>query len=592
VSILLYAVVLPILFAMVCFMTRRLSAWIALVIAAIETMIAANIFFFGIGSSVLNFQASILNSGAFFAASFFTLLITLYSIRSMEGNERIGEYYGYILITIGAAAGAFFANDYFTLLSFWGVLGATLYMLIGIGGPDAASAAKKTFIIVGGSDALMIFGIGAVWLMTRSLQIGIFPITMYGWLPAVAFLSLLAGALAKAGAMPFHSWIPDCAEAAPIPVTAYLPASLDKLLGIYLLFRMCTDIFQVTPNSPVSILLLAVGSFTIMAGVMAALVQHNMRKLLSFHAVSQVGYMVLGIGTALPIGMAGALFHMLNHTIYKTCLFLTVGSVEKEAGTSELDKLGGLGKAMPITFACAAIAALSISGVPPFNGFFSKWMVYQGIIELSGTSSLWVVWLCAAMFGSALTLASFVKLIHAVFLGQGSGDKPKIKEVPFLMWLPPAILALLCIIFGIFASSIPLAMFILPSVKSVMYTGMWNPALATALLITGLLAGLLIYWAGRKGSAVTRSAYIGGELIEEAAIKVPATGFYNNIREYGLLALIYKSAERKLFDIYELGSRAASALYDVFGFLHNGLLHTYLAWMFLGFAVLILFLIL
>ena len=591
-NILLYAVVMPILFAMVCFMTRRVSAWIALVIAAMEFLIAANIFFFGIGTSVLNFQASVLNSGAFLAASFFTLLIILYSIRSMDGNERIGEYYGYVLITIGAAAGALFANDYFTLLSFWGVLGATLYMLIGLGGPNAASAAKKTFIIVGGSDALMIFGIGTVWLMTRSLQIGIFPISMYGWLPAVAFLALLAGSLAKSGAMPFHSWIPDCAEAAPIPVTALLPASLDKLLGIYLLFRMCTDIFQVTPNSPVSILLLAIGSFTIIAGVMAALVQHNMRKLLSFHAVSQVGYMVLGIGTALPIGMAGALFHMLNNAIYKSCLFLTAGSVEKEAGTSELDKLGGLGKALPITFISAAIAALSISGVPPFNGFFSKWMVYQGIIELSGTSRLWVIWLCAAMFGSALTLASFVKLIHAVFLGQGSGDRPKAKEVPFLMWSPTLVLALLCIIFGIFASSIPLSMFILPSVKSVMYTGFWDPGLATVLIVIGLLAGLLIYWAGKNNPAATRPAYIGGELIEEGAVKVPATGFYNTIRDYGPLAEIYKLAERKLFDIYELGSRAAFALYDVFGFLHNGLLHTYLAWMFLGFSLLILFLIL
>lgn len=591
-SAIFYAVAMPIALSFLCFTSKRASPWIALMTVLWESAMAANIFFFGIGISVLNFQAAILNSGAFLAASFFALLITLYSFKFMKGNERLGEYYGYILITIGAAAGALFANDYFTLLSFWGVLGATLYMLIGIGGPNAASAAKKTFIIVGGSDALMIFGIGTVWLMTRSLQIGIFPITMYGWLPAVAFLSLLAAALAKAGAMPLHTWIPACAESAPIPVTAYLPASLDKLLGIYLLFRMCTDIFQVTPNSPVSILLLAIGSFTIIAGVMAALVQHNIRKLLSYHAVSQVGYMVLGIGTALPVGMAGALFHMLNHTIYKSCLFLSGGSVEKAAGTDELDDLGNLGKFMPMTFISAAVAALSISGVPPFNGFFSKWMIYQGVIDLSGTSHLWIIWLCAAMFGSALTLASFVKLIHAVFLGQGSGDGPKIKEVPWSMWLPTAFLAALCLIFGVFAASIPLAMFILPSVKGVMYSGFWDPGLATILIFIGLLAGLLIYWFGRKRSAVIRPAYIGGELLEETSVKVRGSGFYNTIRDYGPLNIIYNFAERKLFDIYDLGSGLVNALYDVFGFLHNGLLHTYIAWMFLGFAVLILFIFL
>jgi formate hydrogenlyase subunit 3/multisubunit Na+/H+ antiporter MnhD subunit len=591
-NVLLYAIAMPIAFSLLCFLSKRASPWIALAISAAETIMAVQIFFcYGNASPILYFHASVLNSGIFLAASAFSLLIALYSFKFMENSERLGEYYGYILITIGAAAGALFANDYLTLLSFWGILGATLYMLIGISGPNAASAAKKTFIIVGGSDALMIFGIGTIWLMTRSLQIGMFPISMYGILPAVAFLSLLAGALAKAGAMPFHSWIPDCAEAAPIPVTAYLPASLDKLLGIYLLFRLCTDIFQVTPNSPVSILLLAIGSFTIIAGVMAALVQHNMRKLLSFHAVSQVGYMVLGIGTGLPVGMAGALFHMLNHTIYKTCLFLTGGSVEKETGTSELDKLGGIGKAMPITFACAAVAALSISGVPPFNGFFSKWMVYQGIIELSGTSKLWVVWLCAAMFGSALTLASFVKLIHAVYLGQGSGKKPEAREVSWQMWLPPAILALLCIVFGVFASSIPLAYFILPSVGGIIYTGYWDPSLATALILAGLLIGLLVYWLGKKRTALAGPAYIGGEVIEEAGVKVLGTGFYNTIRDYGPLDGIFNFAERKLFDVYELGSKLVSLLYDVLGFLHNGLLHTYLAWMFLGFAVIMLFMI-
>ena len=112
--------------------------------------------------------------------------------------------------------------------------------------------------------------------------------------------------------------------------------------------------------------------------------------------------MVLGIGTGNPIGIAGALFHMLNNAIYKSCLFLTGGSVQHKTGTTNLDKLGGLAKLMPITFTACLIAALSISGVPPFNGFVSKWMIYQGIVELGREGSkLWVIWLAAAMFGSA-----------------------------------------------------------------------------------------------------------------------------------------------------------------------------------------------
>ena len=120
-----------------------------------------------------------------------------------------------------------------------------------------------------------------------------------------------------------------------------------------------------------SILLLVIGSFTIIAAVLGALVQHNLKKLLSFHAVSQVGYMVLGIGTGLPIGIAGGLFHMLNNAIYKCCLFLAGGAVEKKTGTTELSQLGGLARFMPLTFTAALVASLSISGVPPFNGFRS-----------------------------------------------------------------------------------------------------------------------------------------------------------------------------------------------------------------------------
>jgi len=160
-------------------------------------------------------------------------------------------------------------------------------------------------------------------------------------------------------------------------------------------------------------IVMILGALTIIIAVMMALVQHNGRKLLGYHAVSQVGYMVLGIGTGTPIGIIGGLFHMVNHAIYKSSLFLSFGSVEKRTGTPELDKLGGLAKKMPLTFIAALIGALSISGVPPFNGFFSKWMVYQGVlVSASQQGRIWQIVLnvcfVLAIFGSALTLASFI----------------------------------------------------------------------------------------------------------------------------------------------------------------------------------------
>ncbi len=522
------------------------------------------------------------------AIGLFGVLIVIYSLKFMAGKERLNEYYTYLLWTIGGACGAILANNLILLLVFWGILGLTLYLLIGIGGPEATSAAKKTFIIVGGSDSLMILGIGIIWFLTGSFQMDNISIYLTGLLPTIAFISLAIASFAKAGAMPLHTWIPDCAEKAPIPVTAFLPASLDKLLGIYLLGRIAMDIFVM--NKAMGTLLLIVGAVTIIAAVMMALVQHDLKKLLSYHAVSQVGYMVLGIGTGNPIGIAGGIFHMLNHAIYKSCLFLTGGAVEHRTQTTNLNRLGGLAKLMPITFVTFLIAALSISGVPPFNGFVSKWMVYQGIIELGkGGDKLWIIWLVAAMFGSALTLASFMKLIHSVFLGSPSPSihQPRLKrnEVSFAMWLPMAILAGLCVIFGVFAYKVPLKNLIIPAVPGVSFLGFWSPGLTTLLIIIGIILGVIIYWLGNIKGLRTDTTYVGGEIIPQES-RVTGVDFYDTIKDLGILKGIYKKAEKKFFDIYDQGARVIFLFTKGLKKIHTGLLTTYLIWVLMGTVIL------
>jgi formate hydrogenlyase subunit 3/multisubunit Na+/H+ antiporter MnhD subunit len=577
----------PIILSLFCLPFKRAAGWLALVLSLGFLALAGVIFTSGgLASPFLSLQSGHLSSGLNLAAAFFTFLIVLYSLKFMEERERLGEYYCYMLITLGAAAGVFFATDFITLLLFWGILAVTLYLMIGLGGPRASSAAKKTFILVGGADALMILGIGLVIMHTGWAQIGVIKVALDGPFPIIAFLCLLAGVAAKAGALPLHTWIPDSAEVAPLPVLALLPGSLDKLLGIYLLTRLCLDVFILEPNSALSIFLLGLGSATIIVGVMAALIQHDLKKLLSFHAVSQVGYMILGLGTGIPVAIAGSLFHMLNNAVFKNLLFLTAGSVEKQTGTTDLDHLGGLARLMPITSAAALVGALSISGVPPFNGFFSKWMIYQGLVELQKLSPYWVFWLISAMFGSALTLASFIKVLHAVFLGQPSANAQKAREVSWEMWVPMVSLALLCAVFGIFAYQVPLRYFILPVIPIVL-TGAWSPDVATILLLWGLLIGMLFYGLGRIRNFKIKPAYVGGEALDEAIVKSSGTDFYDTIREYGLLPVAYGIAERKLLDVYEQGSRFVFWLSGGLRWLHSGLLHTYLAWMFLGIIILL-----
>jgi len=523
------------------------------------------------------------------AIGLFTVLILIYSSGFMKKKPHLIQYYACVILTAAVSVLTVLANNLILLLGLWGFLGLTLYLLINLGGKGSDYAAKKTFIIVGGSDALMILGIGLVYYLTGTFQmdkIQIYLNSKTNFLPTAAYLCIAVACLAKAGAMPFHSWIPDCAATAPAPAVAYVLASLDKLLGIYLLARISLNLFVM--DAAMNTLLMAVGAFTIIAAVMMALVQHDMKRLLGYHSVSQVGYMVLGIGTGIPIGIAGGIFHMLNNAIYKSCLFLVAGNVENKMNTTELDRLGGLAKVMPFTYISALVASLSISGIPPFNGFVSKWMVYQGLIQRLSADSygfLTVVCLAAAMFGSGLTLASFMKLIHAVFLGQRDSVKAKEAkgEVSWAMWLPCVVLAIICLAFGVFANQIPLKYFILPAVKGVTFTGVWYAGLATLLIIIGLVLGLLIFkLRGLRPRLRQDNAFVGAEELDLNRGRVTGTEFYNTIQEFGPLKRIYKRQETGVFDIYEQLKNLVFGIGGFFRYLHNGVLPTYLVWTLLG----------
>jgi formate hydrogenlyase subunit 3/multisubunit Na+/H+ antiporter MnhD subunit len=324
-----------------------------------------------------------------------------------------------------------------------------------------------------------------------------------------------------------------------------------------------------------------------------ALVQHNIKKLLGYHAVSQVGYMILGIGTANPIGIAGGLFHMLNHAVYKSCLFFSAGSVEYRAKSTEVDQLGGLAKFMPITYAVSLIASLSISGVPPFNGFFSKWMIYQGLIQrlsFGKFSALTVFCLVAAMFGSALTLASFIKLIYSVYLRKfdSSVGIETVREVPKTMWIPSVFLAAVCIIFGIFAYQLPLKYLILPLLDGVYFTGIWFAGTSTLLILAGLLLGIIIFrLKSVKPLMREDSAFVGGEELYSNDYAISGAQFYNTVKEIKVLSFIYNYAEKGIFDIYEQFKRVLQAGSVFLKYLHNGVLPSYLTWILLGMAVLL-----
>lgn len=631
--ILLIPIILPITIGFICLIVpkQRIREVFTFIGMLLTTAVALKILLLGklrlqiewinISSLQINFDLISYHFSAFIllACSFFGLLITIYSLKQMQGKNRLKAYYIYLLLTVGFANGAVLSNSLIFLLIFWGIIAIMLYLLINIGGICSEAAARKSFIIVGGSDFLMLLGVVIIWHLKGTITMNEIIIPIEDGLSTAAFILLTIGAIAKAGAMPFHSWIPDAAEVAPTPVMAFLPAALDKLLGIYLLVRIVLDLFIM--DYSMKVLLMSIGAVTIIVAVMMALIQKDLKKLLSFHAISQVGYMVLGIGTGTMVGIAGGLFHMLNHAIYKCCLFLCSGAVEHRTKTTSLERLGGLAKAMPVTFITCTIAALSISGIPPLNGFVSKWMVYQGTISVGG--SIWPIFLIAAMFGSALTLASFVKVLHSVFLGEKPKEISEPKEVEFLMKVPLVILALFCVVFGIFAQ-FPLKYLIGPVLgirfsgigEAISLSGMWNPTLATLLLVFSLACGIIFYRLGNIKTLKEGDIFVGGEPIADEEVRITGTHFYDTIESTGFLKYLYEKAKARAFDPYERGrgviKTIALVLYrgvdrfidNCYGWItiiafslskdlkkiHTGILSTYILWIIVGLTVLLLIL--
>ncbi|MCX8159539.1 MAG: proton-conducting transporter membrane subunit [Candidatus Saccharicenans sp.] len=488
----------------------------------------------------INFDLRLYHFSAFIllALSGFLFLICLYSAVKMRNQARVREYYGYVFLAAAFSNGAVLANNFVLLVFFWEALLITTYALITLGlKPTSHRTAVKSLIIGGFCDFALILGIGLLWASTGTLTMDKVQVEPHG-LTVAAFVLMMIGAIGKAGAMPFHTWIPDAAVDAPVSFMAFMPASFEKLLGIYLLARITLDFFELKVGSGLSILLMIIGAATIVLAVFMALIQKDFKKLLSFHAVSQVGYMVLGVGTAIPIGIAGGIFHMINHAMYKCGLFLSSGSVEHRTGTTELKKLGGLAREMPWTAAGFVVCALAISGVWPLNGFVSKEMVFHGALETG-----YPIFAIAAWVGAIFTFASFLKAGHSVFFGPRSTEVPKTRESEAPIVLPILILAALCITFGVY-NKLPLQNFIQPILQGHVEAGehldftahaldLFNPVAGVSILCLIIALGIHFYGWNRGG----KRAYLASEPIHNLPV----------------LHKLYDLSEARFFDLYEQG---------------------------------------
>lgn len=394
---------------------------------------------------------------------FFGLLIStavfvscVYSFKYMSHDDNVPQYYTLFLMLAGGVMGLVLSGDIFNMFIMVEILTFAAVALTAFRNTahGALEAAFK-YLVVGciGSTCILV-GTIMLYAQVHTLNFAQLSALIPGNLnnsTKLAFALLFVGFSTKAFIVPFHPLAADAHGAAPASISVLISGVLTKS-GIYGIIRLTYFLFQRMGLGAMQFLLVFVGSVSMFVCVTMALAQHDFKRLLAFHSISQIGYVLTAAGLSTALGMSAGLFHAMNHTMFKGLLFLAAGAVLHQTGTTDLGKLGGLSKKMPHTTVLFLIGAASISGVPPFNGFASKWMIYQATymkaVESGNIGFLLVT--VIALVTSVLTLASFVKVTQSVFFGQLPAEYENVKEVPFGMRLAMGLFAAVCILSGIF----------------------------------------------------------------------------------------------------------------------------------------------
>jgi len=374
--------------------------------------------------------------------SLIALTSLVYSVKYVRRLDRDWRYYSLFMILVAGMNGVIVTGDLFNLFVFMEIALFAALVLVAYGGQaHEFEASFKYAVMASVSASLILLAIAVVYGATSTLGLATISQALSRQSPLLMLWVgglFLAGFGLKTAAMPFHAWLPDAHSSAPSPISAMLSGVLIKTLGVYVLIRLFYNVLG-APRLFLH-LFLGLGSVSILVGVLLAVGQWDIKRLLAYHSISQVGYILLAMGLDTTLGMAGAVYHMINHAVFKSLLFYNAGALETALGTRDLREMGNVSKLLPVTSATSMIASLSISGIPPFNGFFSKLMIIVAAVQ-AGHPLLALV----AVVGSLLTLASFMK-VQRYGLRGGPPVEKTVGRVDGWMKTAMVILAALCLI--------------------------------------------------------------------------------------------------------------------------------------------------
>jgi multicomponent Na+:H+ antiporter subunit A len=436
--------------------------------------------------------------------------ILLYSIGYMAEDRAASRFYIFMQIFIAGLIALVYASNLLLMYACWELIGLCSFILVGFWYTqrEAAAGARKVLVMTHIAGYALLAAILILFARTGA-TLWTDPRVGAAFSTGI-FVLMLVAAVAKSVQYPLHTWIPS-AMAAPTPVSALLHAACYVKAGVYLVARM----HSIAPW-PVGwqTAVVWLGTATMLIGVLFAMVQHDAKRLLAFHTVSQIGYMMLGLGLGTPLGIVAGLLHCLNHGLFKGGLFLGAGAVQHETGTRDMDRLGGLARRMPRTTVLWLISAASIAGVPLFNGFVSKWLIYVAALRAGFAVPALISWVV-----SVLTMFSFMKASSAMFFGTEGPASGKAHEAPRTMIAGGVILATGCVVLGV-APQLAIKYVVDPALRGMRLQpdihlswlglttagGSWY---ATAGLVMALVAsacGALVYWLAVRRPRAARAA--------------------------------------------------------------------------------------
>ncbi|OGS18317.1 MAG: hypothetical protein A3J83_08405 [Elusimicrobia bacterium RIFOXYA2_FULL_40_6] len=471
-------IILPLFGAFIIFLTGKYSknvsyimGWIVpALLSALSLMLAGTkeVLRYNIGGWApplgINLVADGLSIFFLVIINLIVLLAAIFSIPYIEKYTSKWIYFALLLVMHASMNAAVLTADIFNLFIWIEIGGVASYALVAYGvEPEELEASFKYAVLSSVGLLFILLGIGLLYAYTSTLnmqEIG----RILQQKPTVRLLNFvmvlfLVGAGLKAAIVPFHSWLPDAHSSAPSPVSALLSGVLIKALGIYVLLRVMYNVFGMTAQ--MNMIFIILGLTSIIVGGVLAIYQNDMKRLLAYSTISQVGYIIFAFGLGTPLGIFAGLFHLVNHAFAKTLMFLNAGSVVYATnGERDMNKLGGLREKMPITAATALVGSMSISGIPPFGGFWSKLVIIIAAIQAGHYFGALI-----AVLISIVTLSYYLKLQKNVFFGELKTRWANVKESPWMMCFSLMVLSIICV--GLGALLIPdlKSIFLDPAVK-------------------------------------------------------------------------------------------------------------------------------